>query len=281
MNRHGQPAPIGATGEIYIGGEGIARGYLNREALTAERFIADPFCADHGARLYRTGDLGAWRADGVIEYFGRNDHQIKIRGFRVEPGEIEAQLCCHPLVSDAAVILREDAPGEQRLVAYVIPSEWSDRALTSGPEELRTHLNAVLPEHMVPSAFAMIERFPLSPSGKLDRLAFPPPSIATYANRNDEPPQGRVETALAEIWEELLRVERIGRSANFFELGGHSLHGIKLVSRIEDRLGVSLPVIAVFQYPTVRQMAMAVDRARPVGREFDPVYDLELDEGVL
>ncbi|MBM0108954.1 non-ribosomal peptide synthetase, partial [Steroidobacter sp. S1-65] len=218
-DRHLQPVPIGVSGELYIGGAGVARGYLNRASLTAERFVRDPFSADAQARMYKTGDLGRWRADGSIEYLGRNDHQVKIRGFRIELGEIEAQLANQASVKDAVVIAREDAPGEKRLVGYVT----SRGAQPPSVEELRAHLKAVLPEYMVPSAFVVLSSLPLTPNGKLDRRALPAPELDAYVSREYEAPQGEVEEVLAGIWQELLHVERVGRQDNFFELGGHSL----------------------------------------------------------
>ena len=189
-----QLVPVDIPGEIYIGGVGVARGYLNRGDLTAERFIKSPFSVDQQARLYRTGDLGRWRADGNIEYLGRNDNQVKIRGFRIELGEIEEEVGRHPEVKDAVVLAREDSPGEKRLVAYVIPSSGTEGA-TAGPsaESLRAHLKATLPEYMVPSAFVIIESLPLTPNGKLDRRALPAPEIGAYTSRQYEPPQGEVE----------------------------------------------------------------------------------------
>src|SRR5690606_23142854 len=186
LDRHAQPVPIGVTGEIYIGGVNVGRGYLNRPALTQERFIADPFGHEPGGRLYRTGDLGRWRADGAIEYLGRNDHQVKIRGFRIELGEIEARLLGHEAVKETVVIAREDAPGDKRLIAYLVPC---DPAQPPSAEELRAHLKLALPDYMVPSAFVTLERMPLSPNGKLDRRALPAPQLAAYARRAYEAPQ--------------------------------------------------------------------------------------------
>jgi amino acid adenylation domain-containing protein len=260
-----QPVPIGVAGEIYIGGAGVARGYLNRPELTAERFLSDPFSADPQARIYKTGDLGRWRSDGNIEYLGRNDHQVKIRGFRIELGEIEAQLLQHPQVKEAVVLAREDAPGEKRLVAYVTQRDQNNPSI----EELRAHLKVVLPDYMVPSAVVRLDAFPLTPNGKLDRRALPAPDIGAYVSGQYEAPEGEVEEVLAVIWKELLRVIRVGRQDNFFELGGHSLHGMKLSTRIASRFMVQLPVIAVFQYPTIQQLAKVVEALRSVRMEFE------------
>jgi amino acid adenylation domain-containing protein len=278
LDNHDQPVPIGVAGEIYVGGSGVARGYLNRPELTAERFVTDPFSSDPQARMYKTGDLGRWRADGTIEYLGRNDHQVKIRGFRIELGEIEAQLARHEQVKEAAVLAREDVPGEKRLVAYVVAM---DAGSAPSAEALRSYLKALVPEYMVPSAFVMLERLPLTPNGKLDRRGLPAPELGAYASREYEAPQGEVEEILAGIWQELLQVERVGRHDNFFELGGHSLHVLKLTVVIASRLGVNLAVPAVFRHPTLRQMSEVVvslgwERRVPLSTE-----SVAFEEGVL
>ncbi|WP_129782635.1 non-ribosomal peptide synthetase [Peristeroidobacter soli] len=246
-----QPAPIGVAGEIYIGGANVAREYFKRPALTAQRFIADPFCADAGRRLYRTGDLGRWRADGTLEYLGRNDDQVKIRGYRIELGEIEARLSTHAQVREVAAIVREDVPGEKRLVAYVTRRD----EVGLGVEDLRAHLRALVPEHMVPSAFVILESLPLTPSGKLDRRALPIPEMGAYALEAYEAPQGEIEQAVAEIWQELLGVERIGRADNFFELGGHSLLGTRVIAHIRHLFDVELPLHVLFERPTIEGMS--------------------------
>ncbi|WP_434635109.1 amino acid adenylation domain-containing protein [Chromobacterium sp. CV08] len=225
-----QPTPLGVAGEIHIGGVGVARGYLNRPELTAERFIADPFSADADARLYKTGDLGRWLPDGSIEYLGRNDFQVKLRGFRIELGEIEARLAACAGVREAAVLAREDAPGDKRLVAYLTarPDAAPDAAA------LRTELAKDLAEYMIPSAFVVLDAFPLTPNGKLDRKALPAPDGAQLTSREYAAPQGEAEEALANIWSALLNVERVGRHDNFFELGGHSLLAVQLVERMRQ-----------------------------------------------
>jgi amino acid adenylation domain-containing protein len=273
LDAHLQPVPLGVPAELYIGGVGVGRGYLNRPDLTAERFTRDPFSTAPQARMYKTGDLGRWRADGSIEYLGRNDHQVKIRGFRIELGEIESRLVQNPQVKEAVVLAREDVPGEKRLVAYIVPRRISEPGESSGPgdvsgpdamlsaertlsaEVLRTHLKPLLPDHMVPSAFVLLEYFPLSPNGKLDRKALPAPERGAHASREYETPQGEVEEILAVIWAEVLKTERIGRNDNFFDLGGHSLLGIKLITRVAESLALRPPVVTIFHYPTVRQMA--------------------------
>jgi acyl-coenzyme A synthetase/AMP-(fatty) acid ligase/acyl carrier protein len=277
LDRTLQPVPLGVAGELYIGGDGVGRGYLNRPELTAERFLRDPFSNDPSARMYKTGDLGRWRADGTIEYFGRNDHQVKIRGFRIELGEIEAQLTRHEQVQEAVVLAREDEPGEKRLVAYLIASDSADEPSV---ESLRVHLKASLPEYMVPSAFVVLERLPLTPNGKLDRRALPAPELDAYGSRQYEAPQGEVEQILAGIWQELLRVERVGRHDNFFELGGHSLHGMRLVVKVEELLEVRISVVAVFRFPTIQGLAELVGSQR-ANLETLPDDDQDFDEGVI
>jgi amino acid adenylation domain-containing protein len=259
LDAHGALVPAGVAGEIHIGGAGVARGYLNRPDLTAERFVPDPFAAEPGARLYKTGDLGRWRADGTIEFLGRNDHQVKIRGFRIELGEIEARLLELPGVREAAVLAREDLPGEKRLVAYVA----GENALQ--PEALRTHLGASLPEYMVPAAYVQLDALPLTPNGKLDRRALPAPEGDAYGTRAYEAPQGELESTFAAIWSELLGVERIGRHDNFFALGGHSLLALQAVSRLSRRLGREVPVHVLFSTPTVA--ALAHEIGKPDGPE--------------
>jgi amino acid adenylation domain-containing protein len=259
LDPHRQPVPIGVVGEIYIGGAGVARGYLNRPELTAERFLSDPFSADRQARMYKTGDLGRWRPDGTIEYLGRNDHQVKIRGFRIELGEIEAQLVRHAQVKEAVVLAREDVPGEKRLVAYVIPQDPSDVEKTPSVEALREYLKSVLPEHMVPSAFVMLEQLPLTSNGKLDRRALPAPELGAYVSRQYEAPQGEVEEILAGIWQGLLRVERVGRQDNFFELGGHSLLIVQVMEQLR-RVGLSAEIRHVFESPSLAELARALTR---------------------
>src|SRR5258708_26864960 len=238
VDGRGELVPVGVAGELYIGGAGVARGYLNRLELTAERFLLDPFTSEAGARMYRTGDLGRWLPDGNIEFLGRNDGQVKIRGFRIELGEIEAALAGHPEVREAVVTAREDMPGEKRLVAYYTCA--APRGAGGEPgeeagvdaETLRAHLSAKLPEHMVPSAYVRLERMPLTGNGKLDRRALPAPEMDADGGGEYEAPQGETETILGGFWGEVLRVEREGGRDDFFELGGHSLLAVRVISRV-------------------------------------------------
>ncbi|QXI25592.1 non-ribosomal peptide synthetase [Pseudomonas vanderleydeniana] len=244
----GQPVPIGAEGEIHIGGAGVARGYLNRPELTAERFIDSPFVP--GDRLYRTGDLARYRADGSLEYLGRNDFQVKIRGYRIELAEIEASLGRCTGVREAVVLASEDQPGEARLVAYYTVAEGA----APDARELRTQLAAVLPEHMVPAAYVRLDQLPLTPNGKLDRQALPRPDEAAYAVNTHVAPGTPIELALAEIWCEVLHCERVGLTDNFFQLGGHSLLATRIVARIDDLLGIELPMRVMFDHPTIEAL---------------------------
>ncbi|KAA9382688.1 amino acid adenylation domain-containing protein [Neorhizobium galegae] len=258
LDAHGQPVPFGAVGELYIGGAGVARGYLNRPELTAERFIASPFV--EGDRLYRSGDLGRYLPDGNLEFLGRNDDQVKIRGFRIEPGEIATRLCEHAWVREAVVVARQDRAGDQHLVAYVVcgPEAGSDDEDGSGlAGALRAHLGGRLPDYMVPAAFVRLEALPLTPNGKLDRQALPAPDDDAYARTAYEAPQGAVETALAEIWQELLGVERVGRHDNFFELGGHSLLAVQLMERLR-RLSLGVEVRTLFARPVLADLAASL-----------------------
>ncbi|MCW7541984.1 thioesterase domain-containing protein [Aquabacterium sp. A7-Y] len=253
-----RPVPIGVVGEIYIGGIGVARGYLGLPELTAERFIDDPFSPIPGARLYKTGDLGRWRPDGRIDFLGRNDQQLKLRGFRIEPGEIEARLMQLSAVREALVVLREDT-GHQRLVAYVTP-RGEDRP---DPEMLRTRLKAGLPDYMVPAAFVCLPALPLTPNGKVDRRALPAPDQQALALRHYETPQGETEVLLASLWQELLQLERVGRHDHFFDLGGHSLTAMALITRLQGR-GARASLAELFQRPVLKDLAEALDSAAAV-----------------
>jgi amino acid adenylation domain-containing protein len=253
-----QPCPIGVPGEIHIGGAGVARGYLNRPELTAERFVPDPFAGVPGARMYKSGDLACWREDGNIVYLGRNDSQVKIRGFRIEPGEIEAALAACDKVAQAAVTMREDQPGEKRLVAYFVAA--ADAAVDIGA--LRDALARRLPDYMLPAAFVQLPAFPLTASDKLDRRALPAPDAGALVQRRYAAPLGAAEQAVAAIWQQLLGIPQVGRDDHFFELGGHSLLAMQFVTRLRQQLGVELPLRELFTEPTVRAVATAVHGAR-------------------
>jgi len=264
----GQPAPVGVAGELWIGGVQVARGYINREELTAERFCPDPFSASAGARVYKTGDLARYRDDGTIEFLGRIDHQVKLRGLRIELGEIEAHIDAMPDIKQSLVMLREDVPGEQLLVAYFTTAsgERPDNTL------LRTTLAAALPDYMVPSAFILLDEFPLSPNGKVDRKRLPAPefksAIEYIAPGND------IEQKLADLWAELLRVDRVGTRDDFFALGGHSLIAMQLASRITETFGVDISLESVFAAPTVAQLAESVNEAQESGTEISEITPL-------
>jgi len=256
-----RPVPVGVTGELYIGGKGVARGYYRRPGLTAERFVPDPFGKSPGGRVYRTGDLARWRPDGSLECLGRADHQVKVRGFRIELGEVEAALARHPSVREAAVVAREDAAGEKALAAYVVPGEGMPPVAA-----IRKWLLGVLPEYMIPSTIATLDAMPLTPNGKVDRNALPEPDSgradqgATYV-----PPRGPVEDALVEIWGDLLGRDRIGVHDNFFELGGHSLFATQLLARVRDTFAVEPTLRDFLEAPTAAGLARLIDRELTAG----------------
>ncbi|RNM07515.1 non-ribosomal peptide synthetase [Dickeya undicola] len=291
LNRQGKPVPMGAIGELYIGGDGVTRGYHQRPELTAERFIADPFSTDPAARLYRTGDFAQFMDDGRLIFLGRTDHQLKLRGHRIELGEIEARLLSHPSVREAVVVAREDVSGETRLVAYVVPAltrnavaeasphahlldphrsafdadaqqgephdaggeEWGDQQGVSR-RALRQYLQDGLPDYMVPAAFVTLHALPLTPNGKIDRNALVPPDEMAFARRAYVPPQGNMEITMASIWEELLGVERVGRHDHFFELGGYSLLAVRLIEQLRRR-GLSIEIRTLFDTPILADIA--------------------------
>lgn len=257
-----QPVPVGVTGVLYIGGDGLARGYFKRPELTRERFIANPFVNDPQARLYKTGDLARYLADGTIEFLGRCDQQIKIRGFRIEPGEIETALNQHPGIRECVVTAREDTPGDKRLVAYVVALGNSEIRLS----ELRDHLKQTLPDHMLPSTLVFLKELPLSPNGKVERAALPSPgNERPELDRGFVGPRDEVETRLAQIWEATLNVRPIGVRDNFFDLGGHSLLAVRLFAQIEKLFNRQLPLAILFQAPTIEGLATVL-REEPASR---------------
>jgi amino acid adenylation domain-containing protein len=268
LDRYLSPVPTGVPGELYIGGDGLARGYLGRPALTAERFVPDPFGAEPGSRLYRTGDRVRWLPEGVLEFLGRLDQQVKVRGYRVEPAEVEAALAEHSAVREAAVVARADPAGEKHLVAYVVPREERNEGAPPAAE-LRRFLEGRLPGYMVPSAFVVVGALPLTASGKLDRAVLPTlaPSAGTGLEREAAfvAPRTTAETVLAAIWAEVLGVSRVGVHDNFFALGGHSLLATQVVSRIRSEFALDMPLRLLFERPTVSGLAGAVEQARDGG----------------
>ena len=253
-----QLVPFGIAGELYVGGAGVARGYLNRADLTAERFVRDPFSQAPGARMYRTGDLARWNADGTLEYLGRNDDQVKIRGVRIELGEIEAQFRQVPGVEEALVLAREDQPGQPRLVGY-----YSQRATATGGtvDAVRAALQARLPAYMVPSALVQVAAWPLTANGKVDRRALPLPDRDALHSGEYQAPEGELETALAALWADLLQVPHVGRHDRFFDLGGHSLLAMRMVAQVRERLGIELSLGALFAEPELAGLAQVLAQA--------------------
>jgi len=258
LDEQQRPVPLGVAGELYVGGAGVARGYLNRPDMTAERFLRDPFSRAPNARMYRTGDLARWREDGNIEYLGRNDDQVKIRGVRIELGEIETCLNQLPGIQEAVLLAREDQPGQPRVVAYFTEQPQVE-ALPVG--ELRAQLLSRLPEYMVPTAFVKLAALPLTANGKVDRKALPAPDLAALFTREYAAPEGEVETALAQIWADVLQVERVGRQDHFFELGGHSLLAMRMVSQVRQRLGVELALSDLFANAELAAVASVLNEA--------------------
>jgi acyl carrier protein len=253
-----RPVPVGLIGELYLGGDGLARSYLNRPALTAERFLPNPFSHLAGARLFKTGDLARYLPDGSIEFVGRADQQVKLRGFRIELGEIEATLANHPAIAECVAAVLSDVEEEQRIVAYIVPSNGQVEA-----SALSRYLRQRLPEHMVPSSYNVLEKLPLTPNGKVDRKALP-------AQESSRPEMSRPfiaartpeETQVADIWAKTLRLEQVSIHDNFFELGGHSLLATQVVSRLRHVFSVEVPLRALFESPTVAGMTERLAAAR-------------------
>jgi amino acid adenylation domain-containing protein len=274
LDRHQQLVPVGVQGELYIGGDGVADGYLGRAELTAERFAENPYMRESGGRMYRTGDLVRWRTDGRLEYFGRNDGQVKLRGFRIELEEIEARLRQHPSVRDAAVAPRTDQRGDQRLVAYLALRENAG----IDPAQVRAFVRQQLPEYMVPSAYLLVTELPLTPNGKVDRHALPQP-LSTSSSQTDTyvAPRDQIERQLAELWEELLGTSPIGVRDNFFDLGGHSLLAARLVFRVQNAFGRNLPVATLLRSATIEELAGLL-RAPEDATVWEPLVTLQRGE---
>jgi acyl carrier protein len=252
--------PTGVPGELYIGGIGVASGYLNRPGLTAEKFIPNPFAQAEGPSspiLYKTGDLVRYRPDGTIEFLGRIDHQVKIRGFRVEIGEIEAVLETHPDIDKQVVVAHtEEATGDKRLVAYLVPR----RGKPLPADELRAFLQTKLPEYMIPAIFIPLEALPVTPNGKVDRRALPAPTVLRPAlTQAFVPPRTTVEEIVAQAWCEVIGLEQVGVLDNFFDLGGHSLRATQITSRLRQTLQIELPLRAIFEQPTIQALAEVVE----------------------
>ena len=267
LDRALRPVPVGAPGELYLGGDGLARGYRNRPDQTAESFIASPFDDAPGARLYKTGDRVRWRSDGNLEFVGRRDDQVKIRGYRVEPGEIEAVLERHPAIRESVVLGRTDGSGAQRLVAFLVPQSGVELDVPG----VRAFIRGALPEHMVPSSYAFLPALPRTPGGKIDRAALPDPDFDRRQLAEDfVAPATATERVLAGIWAEVLRIEKVGIHDDFFELGGHSLLAMQVFSRLRDAFPAGLPLRALFDSPTVAALAAAVDAAQKAGSERSP-----------
>jgi len=275
LDRHRQPLPIGVPGELYIGGAGLARGYLNQPDITAEKFVSDPFRGKPGSLLYRTGDLARYLPDGSIEFLGRTDNQVKIRGFRIEVGEIESVVRQHSAVLDTAVVMHENYSGDKRLVAYVV----GERESTPTADELRNFLKRKLPDYMIPAAFVVVDSLPLTPNGKLDRSALPRPDQAGPDLATYRPARTPAEETVVKIWADVLNVERVGIHDSFFDLGGHSLLATKVVSRVREAFHIDLPLRSIFQAPTVAELVAVIteNQAKQLGEDYWRGMMSELD----
>ncbi|MFB2896156.1 amino acid adenylation domain-containing protein, partial [Aerosakkonemataceae cyanobacterium BLCC-F50] len=256
LDKYLQPVPVGVPGELYLGGAGLASGYLNRPELTDEKFILNPFEQGQESRLYKTGDLVRYLSDGNIEFLGRIDNQVKIRGFRIEIGEVEAVLSQHNNVQVCCVIVREDTPGEKQLVAYLV----GDSQQIPTTNELRQFMKAKLPEYMIPQAFVILEYLPLTPNGKIDRRALPAPDFYSEQRDNYVAPRNPIEEKLAQIWIQILKLEQVGIYDNFFELGGHSLLATQVISRVQEAFNISVPLRYLFELPTIAQLSQAISK---------------------
>jgi amino acid adenylation domain-containing protein len=264
LDHYLQPVPIGVAGELYIGGDSVARGYLNQPQLTADKFITIEHLGGqdvYPTRVYKTGDLARYLPDGNIEFLGRIDHQVKIRGFRVELGEISSLLAQHPSVRESVVLVREDEPGNQRLVAYILPHSDAKPVVSN----LKDFLQEQLPDYMIPTAFVLLDAFPLTPNGKIDRLALPAPDSARFNLKEYVAPQTPIEEVLADIWADILKIERVGIQDNFFDLGGHSLLATQLISRVHKILRAQLTLRDLFEEPTIANLSkiLIANEAKP------------------
>jgi amino acid adenylation domain-containing protein len=256
LDRNRNPVPAGIWGELYIGGDGLARGYLNQAELTAEKFVENPFSDNRQSRLYKTGDRVRYLADGNIEFLGRTDHQVKIRGFRIEPGEIENVMQGHDAVRQSVVTIDEDEVGDKRLLAYVVTQD----GYVPDVEQLRDYLKERVPKYMLPAHYTFLEKLPLSPNGKIDRDALPQPEESgPPAEETFVAPRNSTEQRIAEIWCMLLKLERVGVHNNFFGLGGHSLLAIQIINRLEESFGLEVPLDVIFNSPSVAELAAYVD----------------------
>ncbi|GAB3975639.1 hypothetical protein GCM10027615_43510 [Plantactinospora veratri] len=275
LDGYGNLVPVGVPGEIHVGGPAVARGYLNRPELTAQRFVPDPFAAEPGARMYRSGDLARRRPDGGLDFLGRIDDQVQIRGYRVELGEIETVLAAHPGIRNAVVLTDEPEPGQPRVVAYYVPDADNPPLVP----ELVGYCGSRLPDYMVPGVFVPLEQIPLTPNGKLDRRALPTPArtVAEVDAAGYVAPQGPVEERIAEIWAELLDVDA-GTQTNFFTVGGHSILAVRLASRIQEEFEIDLPVRTVFERPTIARIAEAVEER--IRAEIDELSESDLLAGL-
>jgi acyl carrier protein len=260
----------------------LARGYFNRAGLTAERFVPNAFARTPGERLYRTGDLARWLPDGTLEYLGRADHQVKVRGFRIELGEIESVLLAHEEVRDAVVVTTEEEGESKQLVGYVVAKSGAQADSAALIQALRSRLQGQLPSYMVPQVLVVLERLPLTATGKVDRKALPAPQSTATALHEYVEPQGEIEIAIADIWKDLLHVERVGRHDNFFNLGGHSLLAVQMSSRIRQVFGIELPVLTIFKEPTLASLAQYVEkRGLTLGAVDEINGQGDFEEGVI
>ena len=268
-----QPIPIGTPAELHIDGTCLARCYLYRPEITAEKFIPNPFSNQPGARLYKTGDLACYFPDGNIEFLGRSDHQVKIRGYRIELGEIETALLQNPKVREAVVVAQTDAFGDMRLVAYLVAEQ--EQTLMSN--ELRSHLKEKLPDYMVPLIFVILDVLPQTPLGKIDRKALPTPKLEELSSEIFIAPGSPVEEDLATIWASLLGLSQVGINDNFFELGGHSLLATQIISRIRKAFSLDIPLRSLFENPTIREFAERIDTIRWAKEGRSPSLEASLE----